>query len=138
MQFQLADISDLPKLIKINQQASVTPCQTFAIERFVKKGNCLIVIEHQQLAGFILFQVNFELLDIVYLTVATKFQRQGLAQALVAQLLVRYKQCELILEVRPSNTAAINLYKKLFFIEIDRRKNYYRHPTEDALIFKRY
>jgi ribosomal-protein-alanine N-acetyltransferase len=41
---------------------------------------------------------------------------------------------EFTLEVRPSNIAAINLYKKLGF-EIDGiRKNYYAHPKEDAVL----
>ena len=41
---------------------------------------------------------------------------------------------EFTLEVRPSNTGAIALYKKLGF-EIDGvRKNYYRNPKEDAVL----
>ena len=38
------------------------------------------------------------------------------------------------LEVRPSNTAAISLYKKLGFEEIGLRRGFYREPKEDALI----
>ncbi|MGI6730353.1 MAG: ribosomal protein S18-alanine N-acetyltransferase [Anaerovoracaceae bacterium] len=38
------------------------------------------------------------------------------------------------LEVRPSNHAAISLYKKLGFKECGFRKNYYEDNNEDALI----
>lgn len=44
----------------------------------------------------------------------------------------------LTLEVRPTNTAAIALYKSFGFEEVGRRKNYYDLPKEDALILTRY
>ena len=40
----------------------------------------------------------------------------------------------LTLEVRAGNVPAVSLYKKLGMQEEGRRKNFYRHPTEDALI----
>ncbi len=39
------------------------------------------------------------------------------------------------LEVRPSNTKAINLYRKWGFEEVGRRKHYYRDNWEDALLY---
>lgn len=44
----------------------------------------------------------------------------------------------LTLEVRPTNTAAIALYRRFGFEEAGRRKNYYDLPKEDALILTRY
>ena len=44
----------------------------------------------------------------------------------------------LTLEVRPTNTAAIELYRSFGFEEVGRRKNYYDLPKEDALILTRY
>ena len=41
------------------------------------------------------------------------------------------------LEVRESNSVAIGLYTSSGFYEVGRLKNYYKHPTEDALILKR-
>jgi ribosomal-protein-alanine N-acetyltransferase len=38
------------------------------------------------------------------------------------------------LEVRPSNTAAVTLYKKLGFGILGTRKNYYTKPEEDAFV----
>lgn len=43
----------------------------------------------------------------------------------------------LTLEVRASNYAAIALYGSRGFRAVGRRKNYYEHPTEDALIMTR-
>ena len=44
----------------------------------------------------------------------------------------------LTLEVRPSNAAAIALYRRFGFEEVGRRKNYYDLPKEDALILTRF
>ena len=41
------------------------------------------------------------------------------------------------LEVRESNSAARALYGSRGFTEIDRRRNYYRRPVEDALVMRR-
>ncbi len=43
----------------------------------------------------------------------------------------------IFLEVRESNSIAINFYKKMKFFEINRRKRYYKEPEEDALIMCR-
>ena len=43
----------------------------------------------------------------------------------------------LSLEVRPSNLAAVGLYTKLGFVQEGRRRNFYRDPTEDALLLTR-
>ena len=41
------------------------------------------------------------------------------------------------LEVRESNEAARRLYASRGFIEQGRRRGYYRHPSEDALVLRR-
>ena len=43
----------------------------------------------------------------------------------------------LFLEVRESNKPAQNLYKKYNFEAFYTRKNYYSHPTEDAILMRK-
>ncbi len=38
------------------------------------------------------------------------------------------------LEVRPSNEAALALYRELGFQPVGRRRDFYTDPTEDALL----
>ena len=62
---------------------------------------------------------------------------KGIGEALTGAL-IDYSRCAaldfLTLEVRAGNTPAVSLYRKLGMLEEGRRKNFYRHPTEDALI----
>ena len=65
---------------------------------------------------------------------------QGAARHMVSQLLGiadAANLSEVFLEVRPSNKAAIRLYKGFGFRQIARRANYYRAVAgrEDALVF---
>ena len=39
----------------------------------------------------------------------------------------------IFLEVRPSNTPAIRLYQSRGFVEVGRRRGFYRDPVEDAI-----
>jgi len=63
-------------------------------------------------------------------------RRRGTADALVTALcrFGREKLAFLTLEVRESNKAAAALYKKHGFNAVGRRKNYYNHPVEDAIL----
>lgn len=68
-------------------------------------------------------------------------RRQGVAAQLlqVFDNFARANQLAfLTLEVRPSNAAAIALYRSFGFEEVGRRRNYYDLPKEDALILTKY
>lgn len=69
--------------------------------------------------------------------VLPQYRGSGIGSRLVKQLIDTADGLRLdfiSLEVRPSNTVAIALYKKYGFKEVGRRKNFYRSPTEDGLI----
>ena len=77
---------------------------------------------------------------IIMLAIHPSFQRQGLGQALLLALLKSACDRQLersTLEVRSSNLAAVDLYKKFGFKEAGRRKRYYEDTGEDALVMWR-
>lgn len=64
------------------------------------------------------------------------FRGRGIARILMAEVLDRARLSrseEVYLEVRPSNTAARQLYESLGFRQVDRRRDYYS-DGEDALV----
>ena len=86
-------------------------------------------------AGVEFFQDGAE---IQSLAVAPKCRGQGIGTYLLMMLIDAVKRRGLktiILEVRPSNTAAIKLYENFGFQVVDRLKNFYL--DEDALIMLR-
>ena len=78
---------------------------------------------------------------ITNVAVFPEYRRRGIA-AQIIKVFCDFAQGNhlafLTLEVRPTNTAAIELYRSFGFEEVGRRKNYYDLPKEDALILTRY
>jgi ribosomal-protein-alanine N-acetyltransferase len=90
------------------------------------------------LAGFLCSWRVCEELTILNVATAPNMRRSGVAHALLEQVLNRNLQTGLesaLLEVRPSNFAAIALYQSFGFREINRRQRYYS-DGEDALVMQ--
>lgn len=77
---------------------------------------------------------------VISIAVLPEYRRMGIATSLLknAMKIVRevYDCSEIFLEVRVSNTPAINLYEKLGFIKVERIKRYYM-DGEDAYLMAR-
>ena len=90
--------------------------------------------------GYIGSQTVLDSSDVMNIAVHPDHRKKGIGEKLVLELVHYLKEKDiksLLLEVRVSNTAAINLYKKLGFQEIGRRRNYYHNPKEDAYILRK-
>jgi ribosomal-protein-alanine N-acetyltransferase len=79
---------------------------------------------------------------LLTICVAAKRQRLGFGARLLqhaSQVALAAGAQTLLLEVRPSNEKALNLYRHFGFHEIGRRKGYYPAAggREDALVFSR-
>ena len=80
-------------------------------------------------------EINSDTAEIESLAVDPEYRRQGVATILLIKLLgaIRKRGATfIILEVRPSNRAAIALYKDFGFQIVEREKDYY--SDEDAWI----
>ena len=92
-------------------------------------------------AGYAGVQVVLDEGYITNVAVRPEYRKQGVASKLLQVFLdfaEAHRLAFLTLEVRASNTAAIVLYGRKGFRSAGRRKNYYEHPTEDAVIMTRY
>lgn len=71
------------------------------------------------------------------IAVAHTYRRKGVATAILAVLEETAEKEDgifITLEVRESNTVAINLYEKSGYKRVGTRKKFYTFPTEDAAI----
>lgn len=109
------------------------------------KNECAATIVAQGEDGSVLGYAGLlTVLDEGYITniaVHPDFRRQGIASQLL-EVFTRFAQGNhmafLTLEVRDANAAARALYAKHGYEEVGRRKNYYDHPREDAIIMTRF
>lgn len=91
------------------------------------------------------FSVVMRVIDEAHLLnigVAAAHQGRGLGAQMLLQVMDNARQHgagSMFLEVRPSNQAALRLYRQLGFEEIGRRRDYYPALSgrEDGLVFKR-
>lgn len=95
-----------------------------------------------RLLGYFVALPGFREMHLLNLTVAPVVQRTGHGQALLQRLLAiaRARTDEALwLEVRPSNGAALSLYRRLGFADVGRRHAYYpavNQQREDALVLR--
>ena len=77
--------------------------------------------------------------EIITVAVSPAHRRQGIARALMEHMLrlAADASASVYLEVRASNTPAIELYRSLGFAGTGVRKNYYTSPREDAVLMMR-
>ncbi len=89
------------------------------------------------LLGFSVFYRLGEEAELWNIAVAPRFRRQGVAKLLLRDACRRLSDDgvrRIFLEVRGSNTPAMELYHSLGFTLLARRKDYYYNPREDALV----
>jgi ribosomal-protein-alanine N-acetyltransferase len=90
-----------------------------------------------EVVGYIVFWHIREDVQVNNIAVHPDFRGKGIAEALMRHVIGRVRESGatfMTLEVRPSNTAAVMLYKKLGFEILGTRKNYYTNPNEDAYL----
>jgi ribosomal-protein-alanine N-acetyltransferase len=96
-------------------------------------------LEGKVVAYTCLWHLNDQL-EVANFAVSPDHRSKGIGEKLMKRILLEAKEkgCKsIVLGVRESNKTAINLYVKFGFVEVERRKKYYRLPTEDALTMLR-
>jgi len=92
-----------------------------------------------RITAYCAFQVVVDELHIHNVAVHPAHRGRGLARWLlefVREQATRRGIRSALLEVRSSNLEALRLYRSLGFEPISLRRDYYRHPTEDALVLR--
>lgn len=102
-----------------------------------------LVAEIGQVSGIVGYVIAMAVLDqgeVLNVAVAPENRGAGLGGGMLDAALLELGRRgveSIFLEVRVSNTSAKALYASRGFVEISRRKNYYRTPVEDALVMQR-
>ena len=101
---------------------------------------CFLTAEDEEsgaVCGYIGCHIVLDEGYIANVAVSPDCRRQGIGTKLVREMIRQAQErglAFLTLEVRASNYGAIALYGERGFRSVGRRKNYYEHPKEDAVI----
>ncbi len=101
--------------------------------------HAVVAVDGDQLLGYAVIMGSGDVVDLQRIAVFPDRQRQGIARTLLDEALARAAAGgahRVLLEVSASNAAALALYAAADFVEIDRRRRYYRDGT-DAVVMRR-
>lgn len=137
------ELSDIPNLGSLEEQIFDDPWPREIFEELLEKAgtNALVVLAESGLVGYAVLEVTPEYAHLTNIAVARDYRRKSVAKLLMDRIfeIVTERLSEIIiLEVRPSSSPAISLYKKYGFNELYRQPNYYRQPVEEAIVMAAY
>lgn len=130
---------DIPKVAEIEARSIPSPWSqhAFAAELEKRHAHFWVVTDNEtdeEVLAYVVFSFPAEQAHIQTIAVHPAHRRQGLAQFLLRKLIsfvMQHHGESIILEVRKSNTAAIQLYQNLGFVVIHAMKSFYP-DGEDA------
>jgi ribosomal-protein-alanine N-acetyltransferase len=135
-----AVLDDVPALLAIEQEAASaahwTPEQYASL---VESGIVLVAEEGGNISGFVCAKIVAGDWEIENMVVAEQARRRAVGGGLLDELLRRARNQAggaVWLEVRESNQPARRLYEKHGFRVTGRRREYYREPVEDAVLYE--
>ena len=129
----------LDELVKLEKICFSQPWSYQSLEEELSNDTAYFftALDGEKVIGYIGLYIVCESCFVSNIAVFPEYRRKGVATALIERACECAKEHGtdfISLEVRPSNVSALALYEKFGFEEMGLRKNYYRNPTEDALI----
>ena len=131
---------DLDEIILIEEDVYESPWTQGIFYDCMRVGySCWVYEENSEIVAYGVLSVAAGEAHILTLVVRTESQRKGLGRMMLEHLLVAANTLQvdtMLLEVRPSNKGAINLYLGAGFRTIGKRPDYYpsEKGREDALV----
>lgn len=140
-----ACIDDIENILSVETESFVQPWRRQALLDELTHPDAFQCVARQALpakgqevvVGYIMVRFLLDEMHLMKLAVAPRWRRRGIATDLLVaaqQEASRRDATVILLEVRPSNEAAVLFYHAAGFQIIGRRPNYYPQTGEDALV----
>lgn len=137
--------SDVKAISKIEESAYEFPWEPSTFTDCLSVGfgyYCWVGEKMGQVVAYGILTVGAGESHVLNVCICPTMQGRGYGRLMMEKLMEEAKKHRaemMLLEVRPSNTRAVNLYRDLGFNEIGARKGYYpaRNGREDALVMAR-
>lgn len=131
---------DCAELAALDKRCFAVPWsrQSFREETENRLATYIIAREDDKIIGYCGFWRVGDEVQITNIAVLPEYRRCGTASAMIDEMIAESADAEqIVLEVRESNLAAIELYEKYGFECAGVRKNFYRSPTENGIVMIR-
>ena len=137
----LMERAHVPLVAAIERECFAAPWSEAALAGLIENGGfAMVAVEDGAVVAYGGMLTVLDEGQITNIAVAPDCRRRGYGLAVMEALEREARVRGLVqisLEVRASNEAAIGLYRRLSYREAGRRKGFYRHPVEDALVMIR-
>ncbi|MGB4440145.1 MAG: ribosomal protein S18-alanine N-acetyltransferase [Sedimentibacter sp.] len=131
--------NDIDQITEIEKKCFSLPWSKESFEGELKNEHAYYECaeENENVVGYMGMWKILDECHITNVAVLPEYRNRGIASMLIDKMIGVCKCSEIknmTLEVRESNTTAINLYKKFGFFSVGKRPKYYQLPLEDAII----
>lgn len=136
-------LSDLDAVLCIERQACRFPWSRGNFVDSMTSGYlCQVYRSDEEILGYFILMMAADEAHLLNIVVVPTHQGKKLGAHLLRQAMMMAQDAGgriLLLEVRPSNAAALVLYRRVGFQQIGVRRNYYRDTdgSEDAVVMSR-
>lgn len=133
--------ADLPRVMEIETASFSTPWKEPTFRSLMRRTDTDLFVAEQEgrVVGYTACWTVIDQSELGNVAVAAEARGRGIGGALVDAVVARVRErgaAELFLEVRESNRSAQSIYRDRGFVVVGRRRSYYAHPTEDALVMR--
>lgn len=133
----------LDEIERLEQECFPDPWSRDCFLRELKNplAHFYVAMENSRVVGYAGGLFILDTMEIESVAVNPAERGRGIAKGLLTRLFMEASQCQISvvnLEVRESNAAAIGLYESAGFLKVGIRKNYYRNPVENALLYTKF
>ncbi|HEY0026028.1 MAG TPA: ribosomal protein S18-alanine N-acetyltransferase [Longimicrobium sp.] len=132
---------DIARVVEIEIASFTMPWKEDTFRGLLKRtdSDFLVAEMDGDVVGYATAWTVLDQAELGNVAVAPEARGAGVGGALVDAVVDHVRDrgaAELFLEVRVSNEAAKSVYRQRGFTGVGRRRSYYSHPTEDALVMR--
>jgi [ribosomal protein S18]-alanine N-acetyltransferase len=138
MRVRAATVDDVPAVLALEGQLFGPDAwsEGSVREELTGDGRVALVACGPDLVGYVVTAAAGDVVDLHRIAVHPSHRRRGLARELLSAAAGRALPGRMLLEVGVGNQAALAFYASEGFVEIDRRRGYYRDGS-DAVVMQR-